>query len=157
MILPPTFCAIAPVERAAIPRATNNFIICTSLEWWLCHTKNPCDFWTSVQLLGFRHFYWVFSMHLETSFGASDISFPSIAKSKVNAPETPSPLKQPTPSTSASNIYPALKNIAPLLLSRCFLFRQYCSSDVLGTIRPVKHSKRGVNICVVSWCDKIQE
>ncbi len=58
------------------------------------HAKSGRDYKSSVQLLGFRHFYWVNSMQGDTWFGASTTSPPSTAKSISNPVKTPSPLFQ---------------------------------------------------------------
>ena len=74
----------------------------------------------------------------KTSFGALDISFQSLTSANVNPCETPNPLKNYSPSTSASNIYPALKNMAAVLLPNPSTQANIPTTDKLGNIQSVK-------------------
>ena len=82
-------------------------------------------------------------MQGDTSFGASTTSPPSIAKSKVDPSETPSPLQQPSPSTSNSNIYPALKNMAANLLHWFLCSANISTTNNLGDFQSLHQSKTG--------------
>ncbi len=56
---------------------------------------------------------------------------------RTNPPDTPTPLQQSTPSTSNSNIYPALNNVADLLLVPVSLIRQLFSDVRVGMFQQV--------------------